>query len=146
MARLRMTFPRAHWRQIRSTNPRERLNKEIRRRTDVVGIFPSDESVLRLVTMRLCDQSDEWCVGRRYFGQESMKLLAAAEPELLASRTPFPIERRGPFRPPSRYPLDPGGLRPPRPPPRREPWSSLTKPTMTFVHHLTGRYWPPCLA
>ena len=80
-----MTFPQAHWRQIRSTNPLERLNKEIRRRTDVVGIFPSDDSVLRLVTMLLCDQSDEWCVGRRYFSQESMKHLAAPERDAVAS-------------------------------------------------------------
>jgi len=74
-----MTSPQAHWRQGRSTHPLERVNKEIRRRTDVVGIFPSDDSVLRLVTMLLCDQSDEWCVGRRSFSQASMKLLAAFE-------------------------------------------------------------------
>ncbi len=76
-----MTFPAAHWRQIRSTNPLERLNKEIRRRTDVVGIFPNDAALLRLVTMLLVEQNDEWLVGRRYFSIESMKLLDAGSAE-----------------------------------------------------------------
>jgi len=82
-----MGFPAAHWRQIRSTNPLERLNKEIRRRTDVVGIFPNDPSVLRLVAMLLLEQNDEWLVGRRYFSLESMALLAprgGATPQLAA--------------------------------------------------------------
>jgi transposase-like protein len=76
-----MGFPAAHWRQIRSTNPLERLNKEIRRRTDVVGIFPNDAALLRLVTMLLVEQNDEWLVSRRYFSIESMKQLDAASPE-----------------------------------------------------------------
>jgi len=73
-----MQFPDKHWRQIKSTNPLERLNKEIRRRTDVVGIFPNDASVLRLVTMLLVEQNDEWAVGRRYFSLESMSHVTGA--------------------------------------------------------------------
>jgi transposase-like protein len=73
-----MRFPDQHWRQIKSTNPLERLNREIRRRTDVVGIFPNDASILRLVTMLLVEQNDEWAVGRRYFSLASMALVTGA--------------------------------------------------------------------
>jgi putative transposase len=66
------TFPESHRRQIRSTNPQERLNKEIKRRTRVVGIFPTRASVLRLVGMVLAEQDDEWQDGRRYFRPETM--------------------------------------------------------------------------
>lgn len=72
-----MTFPQAHWRQLHSTNPLERINKEIRRRTRVVGIFPNDASIVRLVGMLLIEQNDEWAVGRRYFSLNSMAKLDA---------------------------------------------------------------------
>jgi putative transposase len=66
------TFPDSHRRQIRSTNPLERLNKEIKRRTAVVGIFPTRPSLIRLVGMVLAEQDDEWQDGRRYFRPETM--------------------------------------------------------------------------
>jgi putative transposase len=70
-----MDYPKEHWAQIASTNPLERLNKEIKRRADVVGIFPNDEAVVRLVGALMLEQSDEWAVSRRYFSLESLASL-----------------------------------------------------------------------
>jgi transposase-like protein len=68
-------FPPDHWRKLRSTNPLERLNREIGRRTDVVGIFPNDRALIRLTTMVVIEQNDEWLVGRRYLSLDSLASL-----------------------------------------------------------------------
>ena len=84
-------FPVAHWRQIWSTNPLERVNKEIKRRTNVVGTFPNPAALLRLAGQALIEQHDEWDgADRRYFSEHSMKLLdteteEVAIPELNAA-------------------------------------------------------------
>jgi transposase-like protein len=72
-----LTFPPVHWRQIWSTNSLERLNKEITRRTDVVGIFPNGAAVIRLTGAILAEQNDEWQVTKRSFSVESLALLDA---------------------------------------------------------------------
>jgi transposase-like protein len=71
-------FPAEHWPKLRSTNPLERFNREIGRRTDVVGIFPDDPSLIRLVSMLAIEANDEWLVGRAYISQKSMAEVLSA--------------------------------------------------------------------
>src|SRR3954462_5502565 len=87
------SFPPAHWKKIWSTNPLERLNKEVKRRTDVVGVFPNSEALLRLAGAVLVEAHDEWqATDRRYLGEATMTLLvtpapqeAVATPELITA-------------------------------------------------------------
>ena len=82
-------FPPDHWTRIRSTSPLGRLNKEINRRINVVGVFPDEGAVIRLVGSVLMEIADEWEVGRRYFSQDSMRRLS--EPEALVIVEPEPL-------------------------------------------------------
>jgi putative transposase len=85
-------FPAAHWRKLRSTNPLERFNREVGRRTDVVGIFPDDQSLVRLAGMLCIEQNDEWLVGRGYLSAESISLVLAGRddppPQQIAEEVP----------------------------------------------------------
>jgi len=74
-------FPAAHWSKLRSTNPLERVNREIGRRSDVVGIFPNDRAAIRLAGALLIEQNDEWLVRRRYLSAESIALALALDNE-----------------------------------------------------------------
>ena len=67
-----MSFPREHWTQTASTNPLERVNREIKRRADVIGIFPNDAAIVRLVGALMLETNDEWAVARRYMSLETL--------------------------------------------------------------------------
>jgi transposase-like protein len=83
------TFPKAHWRQIHSTNPLERLNKLIKRRTNVGGIFPNEQAIRRLVGAVMLEQNDEWAVSRRYMTLETVAAICediTIDPAKIAAR------------------------------------------------------------
>jgi len=80
-------FPLPHWRKIWSTNPLERLNREVKRRTDVVGIFPNPAALLRLSSCVLIEAHDEWQDSDRYLSEESMALLNPPAPTALEPKT-----------------------------------------------------------
>jgi putative transposase len=80
-----MSFPKAHRTQIHSTNPLERLNAEIKRRTNVVGIFPNEAAITRLVGAMLLEQNDEWQLQRRYMQLEGLQSLVDNQPARLSA-------------------------------------------------------------
>jgi putative transposase len=80
-----MSFPKAHRLQIHSTNPLERVNAEVKRRTDVVGIFPNDAAIVRLVGALLLEQNDEWQLQRRYMQLEGLQSLSENQPARLSA-------------------------------------------------------------
>jgi putative transposase len=72
--------PKEHWPKLRSTNPLERVNKEIGRRSDVVGIYPNDQALIRLAGMLLIEQNGEWLVQRRYLSDHSIRQVLSPLP------------------------------------------------------------------
>lgn len=80
-----MAFPSAHRVQLRSTNPLERLNAEVKRRTNVVGIFPNERAIIRLVGAMMLEQNDEWSLQRRYMQLEGLQSLCDAQPARLSA-------------------------------------------------------------
>jgi hypothetical protein len=115
-------FPREVWRQIWSNNPQERLNREIRRRTDVVGIFPDRDAIIRLVGAVLAEQHGEWAEGRRYLG---LDVLARARLTTV------------PDTPPNTA-LDTGARRCPRPQFKRSALDRTADHASAVTHHIFG--------
>ena len=70
-----MSFPAEHRSKLRSTNPLERVNREIGRRSDVIGIYPNDAALIRMAGMLLIEQNDEWLVQRKYLSDHSIQLV-----------------------------------------------------------------------
>ncbi len=88
-----MAFPKSHWPKLHSTNPIERLNKEVKRRADVVGIFPNEASITRLVGAILLEQNDEWQLQHRYMTLETMAGRTDEQPHLDPHRSLTPVRR-----------------------------------------------------
>ena len=102
-------FPREHWAKIHSTNPLERLNKEIRRRTNVVGTFPNETAVTRLLGALMLEQNDEWAITRRYMTLKTVAAIcdtAPMDPADIAALKLRPSQRRRekPHHSPGHYP------------------------------------------
>jgi len=86
-----MVFPKEYWTRIYSNNVLERLNKEVKRRTNVVGVFPDQRSVIRLVGSILKEKADDWQIEKRYFSLESMRKLYERLPLIMAEPIPFTL-------------------------------------------------------